>query len=98
MPAPLKGLRAAVFDAYGTLLDLGPVAEAARQPLGDRWPALAELWRQKQLQYSWLRTVMGRHADFWQVTGDALDFALESLGAADPALRKAAASPGKPEA
>ena len=51
-------------------------------------PRLAALWRDKQLQYTWLRAVQGRHADFWQVTGDALDFALESLGLADPGLRE----------
>ena len=50
-------------------------------------PRLSTLWRDKQLQYTWLRAVQGRHADFWQVTGDALDFALESLGLADPVLR-----------
>jgi 2-haloacid dehalogenase len=56
--------------------------------LGDAVPRLSPLWRDKQLQYTWLRAVQGRHADFWQVTGDALDFALESLGLADPSLRE----------
>ena len=55
--------------------------------LGDAAPLLGELWRDKQLQYSWLRAVQGRHADFWQVTGDALDFALEALALTDRQLR-----------
>jgi 2-haloacid dehalogenase len=76
-----------VFDAYGTLFDVASASERAREALGDRWKPLAELWRAKQLQYTWLRSLMGRHADFWQVTGDALDFAMESLGISDGPLR-----------
>lgn len=85
--APLQGVRAAVFDAYGTLFDVASASERAQAALGDRWKPLAELWRAKQLQYTWLRSLMGRHADFWHVTGDALDYALEALGIADDALR-----------
>lgn len=81
-------VRAAVFDAYGTLYDWASAAARARDVLGDRAPAVAELWRQKQLQYSWLRSLQGRHADFWQLTGDALDFTLESFGLAGTALRE----------
>jgi 2-haloacid dehalogenase len=84
---PLMGVRAAVFDAYGTLYDVASAAERARAALGDQWQPLAELWRAKQLQYTWLRSLMGRHADFWRVTGDALDYALEALGIADDGLR-----------
>src|SRR5512141_1294690 len=87
MTAPFSVVRAAVFDAYGTLFDVASAAAGAREALGDRWQPLAELWRAKQLQYTWLRSLMGRHADFWRVTGDALDFAMESLGIADVALR-----------
>jgi 2-haloacid dehalogenase len=83
----LHGVRAAVFDAYGTLFDVASASERAKEALGDKWVPLAELWRAKQLQYTWLRSLMGRHADFWQVTGDALDFALESLAISDPGLR-----------
>ncbi len=83
----LRGARAAVFDAYGTLFDVASAAERARETLGARWQPLAELWRAKQLQYTWLRSLMGRHADFWHVTGEALDFAMESLGVADADLR-----------
>jgi 2-haloacid dehalogenase len=87
MPAKLDGARAVVFDAYGTLFDVATAAGAARDVLGDRWQPLSDLWRQKQLQYSWLRAVMGKHADFWGVTGDALDFAMEALKVSEPGLR-----------
>lgn len=79
--------QACVFDAYGTLLDFNSAAAQARDVLGDRAAALSELWRSKQLQYTWLRALMGTHAPFWQVTGDALDFALDALGIDDSALR-----------
>jgi 2-haloacid dehalogenase len=85
--APLQGVRAAVFDAYGTLFDVASASERARGSLGDKWQPLAELWRAKQLQYTWLRSLMGRHADFWRVTGDALDFAMAALGIEDDGLR-----------
>ena len=87
MTVALPGIRACVFDAYGTLFDFASAAAACREALGDKGAALTPLWREKQLQYSWLRGLQGRHADFWQVTGDALDFALETLGIADAALR-----------
>ena len=82
-----------IFDAYGTLFD---VAAAARQaasepsfaPLAQDWPVLAEQWRLKQLQYTWLRAITGAHTDFWEVTQDGLDWALEKTGhAGDAALR-----------
>ncbi len=82
-----KGVRAVVFDAYGTLFDVASAAESARDAVGERWQTLAEVWRAKQLQYTWLRSLMGRHVDFWQVTGDALDFALAGIGIDDPTLR-----------
>ena len=87
MPAKLDGARAVVFDAYGTLLDVAAAAAGAQDVLGERWQPLSDLWRQKQLQYSWLRALMGRHADFWTVTGDALDFALEAQRIQEPGLR-----------
>ena len=88
MTEPLRGIRACVFDAYGTLFDFASAAAACADVLGDRTAALTALWRDKQLQYSWLRGLQGRYAPFRQVTGEALDFALESLGlAGDPALR-----------
>jgi 2-haloacid dehalogenase len=87
-PAPLNGIRACVFDAYGTLFDVNSAAERERKTLGERWQPLAELWRSKQLQYTWLRSLAGLHADFWQLTGDALDFAMASLKLDDQALRE----------
>ncbi|GAB4274236.1 MAG: haloacid dehalogenase type II [Pararhodobacter sp.] len=85
-------IRACVFDAYGTLFDVGAAARiAASEPGAEgwapRWPELAANWRRKQLEYTWLRAVAGAHADFWQVTQDGLDWALEAAGLADPALR-----------
>ncbi len=87
MNLKLPHTQACVFDAYGTLFDVNSAARAARDSLGENWQPLAELWRAKQLQYTWLRSLAGRYADFWQVTGDALDFALASLQLADPGLR-----------
>jgi len=84
----LAGIRACVFDAYGTLFDFASAAARCRDRLGDNYAALTTLWRDKQLQYTWLRSLQGRHADFWQVTGEALDYALEVLGIRDPALRE----------
>lgn len=86
MTTPLTGIQACVFDAYGTLFDYASAAARCRDALGDKFPTLATLWRDKQLQYAWLRSLQDRHADFWQVTGDALDHTLETLGIADPAL------------
>ena len=84
----LPGIEACVFDAYGTLFDYASAAAGCRDVLGDRFAPLAALWREKQLQYTWLRAAQGKHADFWQVTGDALDFTLETLEIADAALRE----------
>ena len=86
-PPRLEQVSACVFDAYGTLFDTGSVARGAQAALGERWEAVSDLWRAKQLQYTWLRGLGGRHADFWQVTGEALDFALDSQGIQQPGLR-----------
>jgi len=86
--AVLEGVKACVFDAYGTLFDFAAAARGCRDLLGDDIDRLTGLWREKQLQYTWLRAVQGRHEDFWQVTGDALDFALETLGIDKPGLRE----------
>ena len=83
----LTGIRACVFDAYGTIFDFASAAARCTEIPEDKRGALTALWRDKQLQYTWLRALQGRYADFWQVTGDALDFTLESLGLATPALR-----------
>ena len=75
----LAGIRACVFDAYGTLFDYASAAAGCRDIIGDKLDRLTTVWREKQLQYTWLRTLTGHHADFWKVTGDALDYALETL-------------------
>src|SRR4051812_46486278 len=85
--ATFVGIRACVFDAYGTLFDFGSAATGCRDVLGDKADRLTALWRDKQLQYTWLRTLQGRHVDFWQVTADALDFALETLTLGQAGLR-----------
>ena len=88
MSAPLSGIRACVFDAYGTLFDFASAAASCADVLGDKAARLTALWRDKQLAYSWLRAVQGRHADFWQVTDDALDFAMAALAIDDRGLRE----------
>ncbi len=87
-PACLEGVRACVFDAYGTLFDFASAAARCESVPAEQRAALTALWRDKQLQYTWLRTLQNRHADFWSVTGDALDFAIESLGLDAPGLRE----------
>jgi 2-haloacid dehalogenase len=86
LPA-LANIGACVFDAYGTLYDFNSAGARCRARLGGKADELSALWRSKQLQYSWLRSLMGAYAPFWQVTGEALDFAMQSLGLADKALR-----------
>ena len=85
--AVLEGIRACVFDAYGTLFDVGSPVQKLATELGGKAADLARLWRQKQLEYTWLRSLMGVHADFWHVTGDALDYSLEALKIEDAGLR-----------
>jgi 2-haloacid dehalogenase len=84
----LHGIHACVFDAYGTLFDVNSAARRAQDELGSRWQPLSDLWRTKQLQYTWLRGLGGHHADFWTVTSDALSFALESLKLEDADLHR----------
>lgn len=86
--ARIPGIEACVFDAYGTLFDFTSAAERCRESVGPNWERLSQLWRDKQLQYTWLRAVQGSYVDFWQVTGDALDFALDTLGIGDSAVRE----------
>ena len=87
-PLRLAGIKACVFDAYGTLFDVNSAARGLQDELGPRWQPLAELWRTKQLQYTWLRGLGGHHADFWTVTSDALSFALETLKIDDAELHR----------
>lgn len=87
MPSKVAGIQACVFDAYGTLFDIhSPIAKIAGR-LGDSALEFSKLWRQKQLEYTWLRSLMREHADFGQVTRDALDYSLEVFGHTDTELR-----------
>ena len=72
--------KAFAFDAYGTLFDVFSVSALCEQLFPDHGTMLAQLWRAKQLQYSLLRSLMGRHRNFWQLTEDALGYACSSLG------------------
>jgi 2-haloacid dehalogenase len=82
-----------IFDAYGTLFDVSAAAreaaaEAGNEALAESWQRLSFDWRRKQLEYSWLRAITHEHRDFWRVTKDALDWALEAQGLRDPELRE----------
>ena len=81
------GVRACVFDAYGTLFDVHSPLRKLAPEVGEKAEEISRLWRQKQLEYTWLRSLMGVHADFWHVTGDALDYALEFHGVDEPGLK-----------
>jgi 2-haloacid dehalogenase len=80
-------VKACVFDAYGTLFDFAAATRACGDLFGAEVRDLTVLWRDKQLQYTWLRAIQRQHADFWQVTGDALDYALDTLKVNRPGLR-----------
>ncbi|BBO75803.1 haloacid dehalogenase [Desulfosarcina widdelii] len=84
----IEGIKACVFDAYGTLFDVHSAVGKHRHRLGDSADPVSILWRTKQLEYTWLRSLMGYHADFWQVTGDALDFAFDMHHIDNPDLRR----------
>jgi 2-haloacid dehalogenase len=84
----ITGIKACVFDAYGTLFDVHSAVGKHRHRLGDIADQVSNLWRTKQLEYTWLRSLMGQHADFWQVTQDALDFAFDMHGINNPDLHK----------
>jgi len=84
----IKGIQACVFDAYGTLFDVHSAVGKHRQRLGNIADQVSSVWRTKQLEYTWLRSLMRRHADFWQVTQDALDFAFDMYTVKDLELKK----------
>ena len=69
----MKNIKAIIFDAYGTLFDVNSAAEKCKDKIGDKWEPFANFWRTTQLEYTWLRSLMGRHKDFWQITEDSLD-------------------------
>ena len=81
------GIRACVFDAYGTLFDVHSAVGKHRARLGDDADAVSGMWRAKQLEYTWQRTILDRYVDFWRVTADGLDYALDAHGVDDAGLR-----------
>jgi 2-haloacid dehalogenase len=83
----IEGIKASVFDAYGTLFDVHSAVGKHRDRLGEKAEQVSVLWRTKQLEYTWLRSLMKQHADFWKVTLDALDFSFDKDGIADKDLR-----------
>jgi 2-haloacid dehalogenase len=83
----ITGIRACVFDAYGTIFDIASAAARCASLPPGQGAALTATWRERQLQYTWLRTLQGRYVDFWQVTGDALDYALDAHALAGAGLR-----------
>ena len=88
MAAKIEDIGACVFDAYGTLFDVNAAAAQCRAALGGKADELSALWRTRQLEYTWLRSLMQEYVEFWQVTGDGLDYALAVLGIEDDALRQ----------
>jgi len=75
----MKDVKAIVFDAYGTLFDVNSAAEKCKGKIGDKWEDFANFWRTTQLEYTWLRSLMKRHKDFWQVTEDSLDKSMKAF-------------------
>jgi len=74
----MKNIKAIIFDAYGTLFDVNSAAEKCKDKIGDKWAGFANYWRTTQLEYTWLRSLMKRHKDFWQVTEDSLDKSMKT--------------------
>ena len=75
----MKNIKAIIFDAYGTLFDVNSAAEKSKSKIGDKWESFANYWRKTQLEYTWLRSLMGRHKDFWQITEDSLDKSMRAF-------------------
>ena len=82
----MKNIKAIIFDAYGTLFDVNSAAEKCKDKIGDKWESFSNYWRTTQLEYTWLRSLMGRHKDFWQVTEDSLDKSMKAFKI-DPSMR-----------
>ena len=82
----MKNIKAIIFDAYGTLFDVNSAAEKCKDKIGDKWEGFSNYWRSTQLEYTWLRSLMNRHKDFWQVTEDSLDKSMKAFKI-DPSMR-----------
>ena len=82
----MKNIKAIIFDAYGTLFDVNSAAEKCKDKIGDKWEPFANFWRTTQLEYTWLRSLMEKHKDFWQVTEDSLDKSIKTFNI-EPSMR-----------
>ena len=82
----MENVKAIIFDAYGTLFDVNSAAEKCKDKIGDKWEGFANFWRTTQLEYTWLRSLMDRHKDFWQITEDSLDKSIKVFNI-DPSMR-----------
>ena len=82
----MNNIKAIIFDAYGTLFDVNSAAEKCKNKIGDKWEGFANFWRTTQLEYTWLRSLMKRHKDFWQVTEDSLDKSMKAFNI-DPSMK-----------
>ncbi len=82
----MKNIKAIIFDAYGTLFDVNSAAEKCRDRIGDKWESFASFWRTTQLEYTWLRSLMKRHKDFWQITEESLDKSIKTYKI-DPSMK-----------
>jgi len=82
----MKNVKAIIFDAYGTLFDVNSAAEKCKDKIGDKWEGFSNYWRTTQLEYTWLRSLMNRHKDFWQITEDSLDKSMKAFKI-DPSMR-----------
>ena len=75
----MKNIKAIIFDAYGTLFDVNSAAENCKDKIGDKWEVFSNYWRTTQLEYTWLRSLMKKHKDFWQITEDSLDKSMKNF-------------------
>ena len=82
----MKNIKAIIFDAYGTLFDVNSAAEKCKDKIGDKWEPFANFWRTTQLEYTWLRSLMKRHKDFWQITEESLDKSMMAFNI-DPGMK-----------
>ena len=82
----MKNIKAIIFDAYGTLFDVNSAAEKCKDKIGDKWEPFANYWRTTQLEYTWLRSLMKRHKDFWQITEDSLNKSMMTFNI-DPKMK-----------
>ena len=83
----MKNIKAIIFDAYGTLFDVNSAAEKCKEKIGNKWEGFANYWRTTQLEYTWLRSLMKRHKDFWQITEDSLNKSIRVFNI-DPSMKK----------